>query len=77
MSEKKEMRSIWYFVGLMLLVVGVIIFITGLYYMISPAKSQTVLYELHPDVWWGFIMAVVGVVFLLTSGRRKAETKEG
>lgn len=63
-ETKKEMRTIWYFVGWMLLVVGVIIFLTGIYYLISPARPETVLQNLHPDIWWGAIMLVVGILFL-------------
>ncbi len=66
-KEPKKMKPIWYFVGWMLLVIGGIIMLTGIYYFISPAKTQTVLYELHPNIWWGGIMVLVGLLFFLVS----------
>ncbi len=61
------MKSIWFFVGLMLTVIGVIIFLTGIYYWLMPAHTQTVLEHLYPDIWWGAIMAIVGAIFLYNS----------
>ncbi len=74
MAEEKQMRPIWYFVGLILLSMGLIVFISGIYYLFSPTRAQTVLAELHPDIWWGGIMILAGVVFLLAnrnSGRTR------
>ena len=56
------MKSIWYFVGLILLVMGGIIFLSGVYGFIHPPMDKTVLSETHPDVWWGGIMAIFGGV---------------
>lgn len=72
-EQSKEAKSIWYFVGLLLLIIGGIIFLTGLYLLISPSESKTVLAEVHPDVWWGGIMIVMGVIFLLTNKNVKSE----
>ena len=58
------MRPIWYFVGLLLLIIGVIVAITGVYLVIEPGEHQTVLSELHPNIWWGTIMSVAGAIFL-------------
>ena len=66
---KKEMKSIWFFVGIMLSALGTIIFLTGLYYWFVSKQHPTVLAYLHPDIWWGGIMAIVGAVFLYCSGR--------
>ena len=55
-----EMKSIWYFVGLILLVIGGVIFASGLYGLIQPPAEKTVLSETHPDIWWGGIMVLFG-----------------
>lgn len=68
---KKEMKSIWFFVGLLLSVLGAIIFLTGLYYLFVSKQHLTVLARLHPDIWWGGIMTIVGAVFLYYSRRVK------
>ncbi len=63
-QEEKQMKPIWFFVGLMLLTIGIIVVLAGIDHIISPRAQQTVLQELHPNLWWGGIMVVVGAVFL-------------
>jgi hypothetical protein len=65
MSEQK-MLSIWFFVGVMLTLLGAIITLTGVYYIFNP-QDATVLAHLNPSLWWGAIMLVAGLVFLLPS----------
>ena len=64
-SEAPKMKSIWYFVGLMLLVMGGLVFLAGLIELVSPSARQTVLAELHPGIWWGAVMIVGGTIFFL------------
>ncbi|MBS3944819.1 MAG: hypothetical protein KGZ42_04930 [Melioribacter sp.] len=61
------MKPIWYFVGLILLAMGGIIFLTGVYQLLDPPETKTVLSEIHPNVWWGIIMFLFGgLMFLKT-----------
>jgi len=67
MSEEKEpkgMKTIWHFVGLLMLIIGIIIFCSGCYYYAYPPKNPAEMYNLHPDIWWGIIMSVFGGVLL-------------
>ncbi len=59
MSEH-QMKPIWYFVGLILMIIGGIIFLTGIYQIIVPPQLKTVLAEIHPNIWWGAIMFIFG-----------------
>lgn len=61
--ETHHMKSIWYFVGLILLSMGTVIFLMGIYYLFRPREMHTVLSQLHPDLWWGAFMILCGVVF--------------
>ncbi len=65
MDEKPREHHIipvWFFVGVILLVYGVIIFITGiLEYSHPPA---TVLSQLHPAIWWGALLVVIGGIYV-------------
>lgn len=61
--EQKEMKSIWYLVGLMLLAMGAIITISGAYHLANPSEVRTVLADLHADFWWGLVMVAVGALF--------------
>ncbi len=58
MSEKHHIIPVWFFVGVLLLVYGVMIFISGLAEWSHPPES--VLAELHAPVWWGGLLIVLG-----------------
>jgi len=51
--------SIWFFIGLSLLVNGVLIFGTGLYELVYPPQDRVVLYALHAGIWWGGLLAIL------------------
>ncbi len=70
-TQHTEMKSIWYLVGLLLLVMGGVITISGIYHFIEPPATPPVLFSLHPDLWWGLIMVVAGAIFFF-SARRSA-----
>jgi hypothetical protein len=64
MTEGRSV-SIWFFIGLSLLVNGVLILGAGLYeYSHPPApESQVVLFQLHAGVWWGGLLALIGGLY--------------
>ena len=68
-KPKKEMLSIWFFVGLMLTVLGIIISMTGINYIFHP-QNATRLAELNPNLWWGGVILAAGLIFLISSWRR-------
>lgn len=61
MSEKHHIIPVWFFVGVLLLVYGVMIFISGLAEWSH--LPDTVLAELHAPVWWGMLLMVLGSVY--------------
>lgn len=70
-KETKGMRPIWHFVGLLMIAVGVLLIAAGLYYLVYPSQSSTVLEELHPNLWWGAFMTLAGIVlWVLNRGVR-------
>jgi len=62
-NEQKGMKPIWYFVGIVLSLMGFVITLSGLYYVFYPSQSHTVLRNLHPDLWWGIVMMISGAIF--------------
>jgi hypothetical protein len=62
-----KMKSIWYFVGLMLVVVGGLVLVAGILDVVSPPATPTVLGGFHPAIWWSMLMLVIGAVFLITN----------
>ena len=65
------MKPIWYFVGLILFVIGLIIEINGIYFLFYPAADKKVLANIHPDIWWGGIMIVVGLIYIIKNRKVK------
>jgi len=63
MTEKHHIIPVWFFVGVLLLVYGIMIFVSGLVEYSHP--PDTVLAELHAPVWWGALLIVLGGMYCL------------
>ncbi len=65
--------SIWFFIGVCLLVTGGLIFAAGLYELAHPPQYPTVLFNLHASIWWGGLLFVLGIFYCLrfAPGREK------
>jgi hypothetical protein len=63
MSEKHHIVPVWFFVGIMLLVYGILVLGSGLAEWSNP--PHTVLAELHAPVWWGALLTVIGAGYVL------------
>lgn len=61
MSEKHHIIPVWFFVGVLFLIYGVLIFLTGLVEWSHP--SNTVEAQLHAPVWWGLVLIVLGGLY--------------
>lgn len=70
MSEERHIIPVWFFVGLLLLIYGCMIFVSGLLEWSHPPATE--LAELHAPVWWGALLAVLGGVYvaLFRPGRK-------
>jgi len=57
--------SIWFFIGVSLVVIGALIFGAGIYQLVSPPppESRVVLYSLHAPVWWGAMLFALGAFY--------------
>jgi uncharacterized membrane protein YphA (DoxX/SURF4 family) len=57
--------SIWFFVGVMLTIYGIIILITNIPAFSSAIENpHVVLQQLHAGLWWSIILVVLGALFL-------------
>jgi len=45
---------------------------TGIYQLYYPPETTTILAELHPNLWWGLVMVVVGSAFYLGGNKHSA-----
>ncbi len=66
-DDVKKMKPIWFFVGLVLLFMGGVILISGIYDLLAHVEYKTVLARLHPAVWWGGLMVAAGLIFVLAN----------
>jgi hypothetical protein len=69
MVEEHHIIPVWFFVGVILLIYGVLILASGIYQLSHP--PATVLADLHPAIWWGALLIILGAVyvFLFRPGR--------
>jgi hypothetical protein len=58
------MISIWFFIGISLVVNGALILAAGIYQLVSPPTNPgVVLYDLHANVWWGGSLMLTGLIY--------------
>jgi succinate dehydrogenase hydrophobic anchor subunit len=53
--------SIWFFIGISLLVNGILITAAGVWQIYNPPANPVVLFNLHANVWWGALLLVLGL----------------
>ena len=63
--HRPGMLSIWFFIGLLLLAYGVLIFGAGIYELSNPPEHLVVLGNLHAGIWWGALLTVLGLIYTL------------
>ena len=63
--HEEDGLSLWFFVGGMLTIYGIIVLITNIPAFTSPIESpHIVLARLHAGLWWGIILTLLGTLFL-------------
>jgi len=58
---KHVMIPVWFFVGALLGIYGILILASGLAEWSHP--PSTVLAELHAPVWWGGVLVLIGAAY--------------
>jgi FtsH-binding integral membrane protein len=57
------MLPVWFFIGMLLTIYGVIILITSIVDWSQP--SQAVLAQYHPGLWGGILLLLIGSFYVL------------
>jgi hypothetical protein len=73
MIDQKRL-SIWFFIGSLLTVYGIVILGMSIYNLFNPlTDSHVVLSNLHAGLWWGALLLIIGLiyVFFFRPGRVK------
>src|SRR5581483_5880237 len=68
--------SIWFFIGISLLVNGALIFGSGLYELIHPPAFPVVLYQLHASIWWGALLFIAGVFYCVHFNPNRVKARQ-
>ncbi len=63
MSDKRHFISIWFFIGVLLAVYGVLIFGAGVYEFFNPSRTQVTMAHLHAGIWWGVLLMAIGGIY--------------
>jgi hypothetical protein len=63
MPERHQMLPVWFFIGVLLFIYGVIILITSLRQWSHP--PDVVLSQYHPGVWGGIVLLLIGGGYVL------------
>jgi hypothetical protein len=64
MSEEQHTISIWFFVGVLFSVYGVLILGAGIYnYFVPPPGVEMT--HLHLGLWWGLLVLAIGVFYTI------------
>jgi hypothetical protein len=63
MSDPAKRVSIWFFIGILLLAYGALIFGTGVYELFVPPEHPVVMAQLRPAIWWGGLLLLLGAFY--------------
>jgi hypothetical protein len=59
--NREHIIPVWFFVGVLLAIYGVLILASGLSEWSNP--PNTVLAELHAPIWWGALLTIIGAIY--------------
>jgi hypothetical protein len=63
--EETRRIEIWFFIGSLLFVYGLLILGAGVYHLMQPPIHQVALVELHADIWWGVLLLALGLFYTI------------
>lgn len=68
------MISIWFIIGIAMLVNGVLILGAGIYDLSHPVHD-IVLSNLHANAWWGALMTLIGLLYCYFFSPKRTKAK--
>jgi hypothetical protein len=68
---KEHPFSIWFIIGILLDIYGVIILVRGIYDYFNTPAQPVVLHNLHAGIWWGVLLIGVGIFYTIKFNPKK------
>jgi hypothetical protein len=62
---EKHSISVWFFIGLLLAIYGVLILASGVYELLVPFSNRVAMAHLHIGIWWGAGILLFGLAYLI------------
>lgn len=69
----KGFISIWFFIGLLLFIYGILILGAGIYNLSVPPEHPVVLQNLHAGIWWGALLLLMGGFYCVRFNPKKKD----
>ena len=64
-TGRGELLSIWFFVGVMVLLYGAVLLPYGAWAWFAHHEAPTALHQYHPTFWWGLLLTVFGGLYTI------------
>lgn len=79
MRDHEKQIPIWFFIGALLALYGLLTFGSGLYAVLNPPPEdqRVALWDLHADIWWGGLLVAFGLVYVVRFWPREGESLTG
>jgi hypothetical protein len=68
----KHFISIWFFIGIILTIYGVLITGAGIYNYFIPPPNTVVMQNLHAAIWWGALLLIMGLFYTIKFQPKKS-----
>jgi hypothetical protein len=68
---QRQVISIWFFIGILLGVYGILILASGIEDLLRPSEYPVKMAYLHAGIWWGALLILLGLIYGLKFAPRK------
>jgi uncharacterized membrane protein YdcZ (DUF606 family) len=69
--DKGHQVPIWFFIGGLLGTYGLLVLGAGIYGLFHPPEREVALSHLHAGIWWGILLLLLGLAYLVKFRPRK------
>ena len=70
MSDKQTI-PIWFFIGILLTIYGVLILGAGIYSLSDSGSGSWAMSSLHLQIWWGLLLIGLGMTYVISFWKKR------